>query len=253
MTFRLPSVEEKAQYVLNQFDRIAAKYDLLNDVISFGMHRQWKTKALDALIGKEPLVREVREGTYLDVCCGTGDLALKLASRLQPTAQVIAIDFSENMLKIGSSRESCSANTNSKITARVNWMRADAQQLPFDDNTFDGAIVAFGLRNLADLQRGIDEMARVVKPGGKVVNLDLGHPTNPLFAPIYNFYFGRLVPILGGILAGDLRAYRYLPASLQAYPKPEGITAIFARANLKNIAYQPLALGSVALHVGTVA
>jgi demethylmenaquinone methyltransferase/2-methoxy-6-polyprenyl-1,4-benzoquinol methylase len=244
MTFRLPAADEKAEYVLTQFDRIAANYDLLNDVISFGMHRHWKAQALSCLI-------ENREGSYLDVCCGTGDLALRLADQLSPQASLSAVDFSANMLSVSAKRDA-DKRKNKPSYAKINWIQADAQALPFEDRLFDGAIIAFGLRNLTDLQKGINEMARVVKPGGKVVNLDLGHPQGILFAPTYRFYFQHVVPIIGAMLGGDRKAYTYLPSSLQTYPKPRGITAIFEKAGLTDICHHELALGSVALHVGTV-
>lgn len=244
MPFRLPTTEEKADYVLQQFDRIASRYDLTNDVISFGMHRLWKERAVTEL-GLKP------DGAYLDVCCGTGDLTLTIAKRLPALGSVTGLDFSGNMLDVARNRES-RARADHNIQAKVAWCQGDAQNLPFDDNTFDGAIVSFGLRNLTDLQKGICEMARVVKPGAKVLNLDLGHPSVPIFAPLYKFYFSRVVPIVGDIIQNDRKAYTYLPESLTSYPKPEGITQLMRNAGLTDIKHIPLAMGSVALHCGTV-
>jgi demethylmenaquinone methyltransferase/2-methoxy-6-polyprenyl-1,4-benzoquinol methylase len=244
MSFKLPESAEKADYVLNQFDRIAARYDLTNDVISLGMHRLWKAKAVSSLIGN-------KSGKYLDVCTGTGDLALTIASRLNSGGQVVGLDFSANMLSVASSRAN-NAQAKGAINCMVAFSQGDAQNLPFDDNSFDGAIISFGLRNLTNLSCGLSEMARVVKPGGRVVNLDLGHPTLPLFAPFFLTYFRHVVPVIGDLLQKDKQAYTYLPESLNTYPKPDKISELFSEAGLKNVQYLPLALGSVALHVGEV-
>ncbi|CAM6031382.1 unnamed protein product [Sphagnum compactum] len=180
MPFQLPSAEEKAAYVERQFDRIAFRYDLANDCISFGMHRLWKKKAIAQLKIKPG-------GKYLDVCCGSGDLALRIAEQCGPGSSVTGFDFSQKMLDVAANR---SRNSTIARAREISWLRGDAQNLPFADNTFDGAIISFGLRNLTDLQKGINELARVVKPGARVVNLDLGHPTAPLFTPLYFSFSG---------------------------------------------------------------
>jgi demethylmenaquinone methyltransferase/2-methoxy-6-polyprenyl-1,4-benzoquinol methylase len=238
MSFQLPTTDQKRDYVLRQFDRIAFRYDLSNDLISFGMHRLWKERAIEALQVKAG-------GTYLDVCCGTGDLAYRLASKVGPTGKIVGLDFSPKMLETARMRQ--------PGTTTIKWLEGDAQNLPFDDGTFDGAIISFGLRNLTDLQKGLAEMARVVKPGGRVVNLDLGHPTAPIFTPLYFMFFQHVVPLIGQVIQNDRAAYTYLPASLQTYPKPDGITTLFKGVKLKDVVHEPLAFGSVALHKGTVA
>lgn len=243
-SFKLPTTEEKADYVQNQFDRIARKYDLANDVISMGMHRLWKERAIKELLGSQ-------SGKYLDVCCGTGDLALTIASRNSFSGEVTGIDFSAEMLAVARSRES-SMRQNGQNPRPMNWLQGDALQLPFPDNSFDGAIVSFGLRNLTNYQGGIDEMARVVKPGGRVINLDLGQPTMPVFTPFYLFYFHNIVPIIGEIIQGDRAAYTYLPESRKNYPAPPRLSQIFTNAGLSDVRWIPLACGSVALHAGTV-
>jgi len=241
MSFQLPTTDQKRDYVLRQFDRIAFRYDLANDVISFGMHRLWKDRALKVLQVK-------KGGTYLDVCCGTGDLALKLAKLVGNKGKVVGVDFSPKMLETARVR-SISRDLDS---AAIEWLEGDAQNLPFEDGTFDGAIISFGLRNLTDLPRGLFEMARVVKPRGRVVNLDLGHPTMPIFTPLYFAFFRHVVPLIGQIIQNDKTAYTYLPTSLDTYPKPDGITDMFQSAKLVDVLYEPLALGSVALHHGMV-
>jgi demethylmenaquinone methyltransferase/2-methoxy-6-polyprenyl-1,4-benzoquinol methylase len=273
-SFRLPTSSEKAGYVLDQFDRIARRYDLTNDAISMGMHRLWKKRAVDELDC-------LPNGSYLDVCCGTGDLALRIAERLGPQGMVTGVDFSGGMLEVAKRREVGLAEMETKPISvqfqqrprdktenarqqgesgegeaearRFEWVQGDAQNLPFGNGEFDGAIISFGLRNLTDLQRGLDEMARVVKPGGRVLNLDVGHTTLPLFKQAFDLWFSAVVPVIGSVLQNDRKAYTYLPESAKAYPKPEEISRMFEQAGLKNVRHIPLALGSVALHVGTVA
>jgi demethylmenaquinone methyltransferase/2-methoxy-6-polyprenyl-1,4-benzoquinol methylase len=210
------------------------------------MHRSWKKRAVKELV-------QSPTGNYLDVCCGTGDLALTVAKYLSAQGSVTGLDFSANMLDVARSRaknlqSSQSQNGNS---AKIEFQQGDAQKLPFAAESFDGAIISFGLRNLTDLQAGLNEMARVVKPGGRVVNLDLGHPTNPIFAPMFGLFFGHVVPIIGEVLQNDRQAYTYLPESRNTYPKPNAITKMFEQAGLTNVQHIPLAFDSVALHVGT--
>ena len=254
MTFQLPTKEEKYDYVLAQFERIAKGYDLSNDVISMGMHRAWKLRAVYELIGLRGA------GDYLDVCCGTGDLALTIAKQAPAGSSVTGFDFAQNMLELARVREQKARERQARKGKRdrlnqksLDWVRGDAQSLPFEDATFNGAINSFGLRNLTDLQKGVSEMARVVKPGGYVLNLDLGHCEMPLFAPIFAAYFSQVVPVIGGILQNDKTAYTYLPESLSTYPKPDGITAIFQKAGLRDVVHIPLAFGTVALHLGVKA
>jgi demethylmenaquinone methyltransferase/2-methoxy-6-polyprenyl-1,4-benzoquinol methylase len=242
MTFSLPAADEKADYVQKQFNRIARRYDLSNDAISLGMHRFWKQKAVKAL--------EIRpDGNYLDVCCGTGDLTERMAKSLSSGGKVVGIDFSCNMIDAAQTRWN-RANRSAQAS-QVVFLEGDALKLPFVENQFDGAVISFGLRNLTDYAKGLTEMARVVKSGGKVVNLDLGRPENWLFKPAYYFYFCNIVPLIGQLLQNDREAYTYLPKSLDTYPQPAGITQLFSQVGLADIRYIPLAMGSVALHVGT--
>ena len=243
MTFQLPTNQEKAEFVHNQFERIAKGYDLTNDLISMGMHRLWKARAVSELI-------QDKSGSYLDVCSGTGDLALSIAHRLKAEGSVTGLDFSANMLAVAKNRQE---RLSRPLKSQVKWIEGNALELPFPSQSFDGAIVSFGLRNLSDFDRGVAEMARVVKSGGRVINLDLGESRVPGFAQIFAFYFSNVVPMIGEIVQRDRSAYTYLPQSRTTYPKPDGITEIFKRAQLKNIKHIPLALGTVALHAGTVA
>lgn len=268
MTFQLPTIAEKHDYVREQFDRIAQRYDLTNDAISFCMHRSWKKKAVRALMTGEKAICE--EGAvdnflqkssplrFLDVCCGTGDLAIRIAAKLREGDEVVGLDFSSQMLEIADDRgrrfiQDCRSELQDKCSLpKLSWKEGDAQNLPFADDEFDGAIISFGLRNLTDIPRGLKEMARCVRPGGRVVNLDLGEPDGFLFEPSFKLFFKHIVPIIGEVLQSDRKAYTYLPESMNTYPKPGKITSLFYEAGMTDVKHFPLAAGSVALHVGTV-
>ncbi|MBY0360095.1 MAG: bifunctional demethylmenaquinone methyltransferase/2-methoxy-6-polyprenyl-1,4-benzoquinol methylase UbiE [Candidatus Obscuribacterales bacterium] len=241
--YKLPPTDEKADYVLQQFNRIAKGYDLTNDAISLGMHRAWKHKAIKSLAIKP-------QGKYLDVCTGTGDLAMLMAKQPNFNGEITGLDFSPGMLAVAKERENQTRKT-STLLANLSWVEGNAETLPFADNYFDGAIISFGLRNLVDLQAGLNEMARVVKPGGKVINLDLGQPTTPLFTPLFFFFFDRIVPLIGLALQQDKQAYTYLPESRKKYPPPEKLTQMFKQAGMTDVQWQPLAIGSVAMHIGS--
>lgn len=242
--FKLPSTEEKFDYVHRQFERIAARYDLANDVISMGMHRFWKMQALDLL--------DIKPGCdYLDICCGTGDLALLLAARRGADISVTGLDFSANMLNVARQRE-ISSRRQKKALAPLTWIEGDALHLPFPDKSFAGSIISFGLRNLTDYAGSIKEMYRVVKPEGKVVVLDLGRATLPVFKEIFHLYFRYLVPVIGEIIQGDRQSYTYLPESMKFYPKPDELKVIMESCGLQEVKHYPLSFGSVALHVGQV-
>jgi demethylmenaquinone methyltransferase / 2-methoxy-6-polyprenyl-1,4-benzoquinol methylase len=255
VTFQLPSQNDKADYVLKQFDRIARKYDFANDLISFGMHRLWKARAVDELVGdcgqRAAAQREAEpagELRFLDVCTGTGDLALLIAGRPGFAGTVVGLDFSLEMLSVAQQRSAGCARSLSNLC----WQKADAQKLPFADDSFDGAVISFGLRNLTDLQKGLNEMSRVVRPGGRVVNLDLGRPELPVFTPLFLLFFERIVPAIGAWIFRDGQAYNYLPASRRNYPAPEAVSEMFRQASLIDVTWTKLGLGAVALHVGTV-
>jgi demethylmenaquinone methyltransferase / 2-methoxy-6-polyprenyl-1,4-benzoquinol methylase len=228
------ATEGKAVYVQSMFNRIAGTYDLLNDCISFGMHRLWKNKACDLL--------QLQPGhQVLDVCTGTGDLLPRLAQRVANQGQVIGLDFSEEMLEVGRKRFTDLSN--------IQWQQGDAMALPFEDNTFDGAIVSFGLRNVSDIQKTVNEMARVVKPGGWVVNLD----TNPKPAmPGFKLYFSMLMPMIGQLFSMDKKAYQYLSESTWHFLTPEELGAIFQQAGLTHVQVLPLSMGAVSIQRGQV-
>ncbi len=230
-TGRLPAGEVRAM-----FDRIAPRYDLLNRAMTAGLDGRWRATAA--------AVADVAAGDRaLDVCTGTGDLAFALADRVTPSGEVVGVDFAERMLD--RAREKAQGRTGVRFEA------ADALDLPFADDAFDAATVAFGIRNVDDLDRGLAEMARVVRPGGRVVILEITTPAR--MRRFYELWFDRVVPRLGRLLGRDAAAYAYLPASVRRFPAPPELAARMAAAGLRDVRWRPLAFGIVAIHHGRVA
>lgn len=222
----------KAAQVRQMFDRIAGSYDTLNDCISMGFHKRWKRLACRKL--------HLKPGAHaLDVCTGTGDLVGYLLPLVGSQGCVEGLDFSENMLSLARKRYYTLPN--------VNFTQGDALNLPYPDNTFDGAIISFGLRNVTDIPAALREMNRVIKPGGWMVNLDTS-PTPML--PGMNFYFSRIMPVIGGALAKDKQAYRYLSESTRHFLTPAQLKDAFLNAGCANVTSETLMLGSVSLQAG---
>jgi demethylmenaquinone methyltransferase/2-methoxy-6-polyprenyl-1,4-benzoquinol methylase len=218
------------------FDRISGVYDLMNTAMTAGMHHRWRERAAGRA---ELLAGEAA----LDVCCGTGDLAIELAGRVGQHGSVVGCDFSEPMLELA--RRKAARRGLSQV--RFEW--ADALELPHPDESFDAATVGFGARNLADLPRGLQELARVLKPGGRLVILEITQPRRPPLSTFYSLWFDRIVPVLGTI-AGDRDAYSYLPRSVKRFPSPAGLAELMASAGLERIRYLLLAGGIIAIHSG---
>jgi len=216
------------------FDRIASFYDVMNSVMTAGLHHRWRARAVD-LAGVGPGDRA------LDVATGTGDLAVELARRVGAAGEVVGSDFSEEML----------ARAREKAPG-VTWEWANALELPYAADRFDAATVGFGARNFSDLDRGLAEMARVVRPGGRVVVLEITTPTKPPLASFYRVWFDHVVPLIGR-LTGETEAYTYLPSSVKRFPGPEGLAASMERAGLRDIHWLLTAGGIIAIHAGTKA
>jgi demethylmenaquinone methyltransferase/2-methoxy-6-polyprenyl-1,4-benzoquinol methylase len=212
------------------FDRIAGVYDVMNSVMTAGLHHRWRERAAD-------LARVGPGKTALDVATGTGDLAIALARR---GADVVGSDFSEGMLD--RAREKSPA---------VRWEQANALALPYDDDTFDAATVGFGARNFSDLERGLGEMARVVRPGGRVVVLEITTPHKPPLSTFFSLWFDRIVPLLGRV-TGEDQAYSYLPSSVKRFPGPRDLGTVLVGAGLTDVRWILTAGGIIALHSGTV-
>ncbi len=227
---------EFAGQVRGMFDRIAGVYDVMNTAMTVGLHHQWRQRAADrAELGPGDVA--------LDACCGTGDMALELARRVGPEGHVIGSDFSERMLDLA--RQKAAARGAGSV--RFEW--GDALDLSYDEGTFDAVTVGFGVRNFADVERGVRELARVLKPGGRLVILEITTPRRPPLSTFFSIWFDRIVPLLG-ILAGDRDAYTYLPESVKSFPPPEGLAMMMDRAGLEGIRYTILAGGIIAIHSG---
>jgi demethylmenaquinone methyltransferase / 2-methoxy-6-polyprenyl-1,4-benzoquinol methylase len=215
------------------FDRIAGLYDRMNSVMTAGLHHQWRRRAAD-------LAELSPGGRALDVATGTGDLALELATRVAPGGEVIGVDFSEKMLDLA----------RTKGGGRVRFESGNALALDYPDDRFDAATVGFGARNFSDLERGLAEMARVVRPGGRVVVLEITTPRRPPLSTFFELWFDRIVPAVGRLV--DSQAYSYLPSSVRRFPGPEELAAAMWRSGLREVRYVLTAGGIIALHVGVV-
>lgn len=217
------------------FDRIAGFYDVMNSVMTAGLHHGWRRRAVD-------LARVGPGDRVLDVATGTGDLALELARRVAPGGAVIASDFSQEMLAHARRKA-----TDTPVPVTFEW--ANAMALPYADGEFAAATVGFGARNFSDLDQGLREMARVVRPGGTVVVLEITTPTRPPLSTFYRLWFDRVVPVIGK-LAGDPQAYEYLPNSVKRFPDPRALAARMDACGL-DVRYILTAGGIIALHAGT--
>jgi demethylmenaquinone methyltransferase / 2-methoxy-6-polyprenyl-1,4-benzoquinol methylase len=213
------------------FDRIAGVYDVMNSVMTAGLHHRWRERAAD--------LAQVGPGKRaLDVATGTGDLAIALARR---GADVVGSDFSEGMLERARAKNGA-----------VRWEQANALALPYPDDAFDAATVGFGARNFSDLRQGLSEMARVVRPGGRVVVLEITTPTKPPLSTFFSLWFDRVVPLLGRV-TGEDQAYSYLPNSVKRFPGPRELGAEMHGLGLRDVRWILTAGGIIALHSGTVA
>ena len=229
--------EERARKVNDLFARIARRYDFLNDLQSFGLHRQWKRRVAT--------LAQVKTGARaLDLCCGTGDIAFALARR---GAETIGLDFSAEMLGIAGNRQE---KIPQSAIRNPQFLQGDAQQLPFPENSFDVVTVGYGLRNLASWERGLDEMFRVAKPGARLIVLDFGKPPNALWRAIYFTHLRLSVPLIGLLFCGNAQAYAYILESLKHYPAQLAVAEKMRAQNLKNVQVINLLGGAMAINYG---
>lgn len=219
------------------FDNIAERYDLLNRVISFGVDQRWRRKTVAAL-------ELPANGRALDLATGTADLAIRIA-RTHPGVQVVGLDPSTGMLEVGRKKVARLAEND-----RIELVVGDAQSLPFEDASFDGITIAFGIRNVPDRVAALREMARVVRPGGRVAVLELSEPRRGILGPMARFHVHHVVPFVGGIISGS-REYRYLQTSIAAFPPPEAFAATMREAGLDVLRIEPLTFGVCCLYVAT--
>lgn len=227
---------EREKQVQTIFSEIAPRYDLLNHVLSLNIDKAWRRKAVDRLAWNS-----APKGTFLDACAGTFDLAIELSRRPRFEGTVIASDFAAPMLVQGSSKIASDP---------VSAVCGDSLSLPFADDTFDGATVGFGVRNLSNLPNGLAEFRRVLKPGARLVVLEFTEPPNPIVRSGYLFYFHWILPLIGRVVSGHPWAYTYLPKSVKEFPGPDRLQEMFSEAGFSQSGHQLLTFGIAALHWG---
>jgi len=230
---------EAAAHVREMFGRIAPRYDFLNHLLSLDTDRVWRRRVARRFraILRRPSAR------VLDLCCGTGDLALAFRKEAAAGAEIIGSDFVPEMLERARAKAAASA-------ANVTFVEADALDLPFDDGSFDLVSCSFGFRNLANYERGMLEILRVLKPGGSAAILEFAEPQGRIFGSLYRFYFRRIFPHFGGLLSGNAAAYSYLPSSVSKFPSPEALQKQMERAGFVDVRYERWTGGIVTLHTG---
>lgn len=226
--------DSKKEQVAQMFDNIAFRYDLLNSILSLGIHKGWRKACVK-------LLREHKPQVILDVATGTGDFAIQCA-KLQPK-KIIGVDISEGMMKYG--REKIKKEGLENL---ISLEYGDAETLVFPDDTFDAIVVGFGVRNFENLEKGLVNLKRILKPGGKLVILEFSNPRNGFIRWAYNFYFNRVTPFIGRLFSKDIRAYTYLPESVKAFPDNERFTDILKKLNYTNYTYRSLCFGISAIY-----
>jgi len=232
------SKENKKEQVANMFNAIAKRYDFLNRFLSLGIDQVWRKKAINEF-GNQPL------NHLLDIATGTADMALMANKRIHP-AKITGMDISEGMMQYGRIKIEKKGLTN-----KIALVLGDSTAIPFDNNQFDGAMVAFGVRNFADLEKGLTEIYRVLQPGSKLVILEFSQPTSAWFKPIYQFYMQWITPTIGKIFSGNKAAYSYLNKSVIAFPEGNAFLAIFEQAGFKQVSQKNLSLGICSIYCGS--
>lgn len=229
--------EEKKRFVRDKFASISSRYDLLNSLLSFQVDRYWRWKTTRQL-------SPFPDGSVLDLCAGTLPLALELTRQARERT-VLAVDFCEDMLRSG-----VRVLPDDHRRNRIFPVCGDGEEIPAPSDTFWGCTVAFGVRNLSRTQKGLDEMFRVLKPGGKLLVLEFSRPTNPVIKPLYTFYLNSVLPKIAGIISGDKEAYEYLASSIAAFYEPEELMHMLRTAGFSSVERKPLTFGIVTLYIG---
>ncbi|MFZ2449294.1 MAG: bifunctional demethylmenaquinone methyltransferase/2-methoxy-6-polyprenyl-1,4-benzoquinol methylase UbiE [Methylovulum miyakonense] len=235
--FKQVAVDEKVKLVRGVFDSVAEQYDVMNDLMSLGIHRIWKRIAVQ--------LSNVRKGEHvLDLAGGTGDLTALFNERVGPEGQVVLADINAQMLRTGRDRMI------DRGLANIRYAQVNAECLPFEDNTFDCVCIAFGLRNVTDKDAALRSMHRVLKPGGRVIVLEFSHPTDKVTEKVYDFYSFNILPKIGRFVAKDEESYRYLAESIRMHPKQEELKKMMENAGLERCEYFNMTQGIVAVHRG---
>lgn len=231
------SMHNSKSHVHDLFENIAPKYDKMNDIMSFKQHKVWRKTTMN--------IMDVKPGeTALDLCCGTCDWTIDLA-RASKTGKITGLDFSEQMLAVGKRKVERAG-----LDQQIELVQGNAMELPFADNSFDYVTIGFGLRNVPDYEQVVSEMLRVVKPGGKIVCLEMSKPQVQPFKSIYYFYFEKIVPLLGKLFAKQFAAYKWLPESLQLFLDAKELEELFLKTGAKDVYVKKFFLGIAALHIG---
>ncbi len=235
--FKQVSSDEKSKRVVRHFNRIADKYDLMNTILSFGIHHQWKRTAINLLnLGDGDRV--------LDVCGGTGDLALLAGRVVGPGGQVIVYDINRSMIDVG--RHKVSDGASGK---HIRFVIGDAEHVAFADKSFEAAMVGFGIRNVPRMDQGFKEMYRILKPGGKIMCLEFSKPTAPLFRQLYDIYSFHVMPLLGGVIVGSRKAYMHLVESIRTFVLPGELTAMIEQVGFSQVTTRNLTNGIAVIHM----
>lgn len=233
----VPTAEKQAM-VADVFHSVAAKYDVMNDLMSFGVHRLWKRFTID--------MSGVRPGNkVLDLAGGTGDLTKKFSKLVGPSGKVVLADINSSMLEVGRERL-----TNEGYVGNIEYVQANAQYLPFEDNTFDVITIAFGLRNVTDKDEALRSMFRVLKPGGRLLVLEFSQTKNPLLKKAYDLYSFTALPFMGKLVTNDSESYKYLAESIRMHPDQETLKGMMQDAGFNRVSYHNMTGGMVALHRG---
>jgi len=235
--YRKVPENEKSQWVLRHFNSVAKRYDLMNTLLSLGIHHFWKRTAV-RIMALNPGDR------VLDVCGGTGDLAILAAGAVGRSGQVIVYDINRAMIEAGVSKINASASGE-----RVWFVQGDAERISFPDGYFDAAMVGFGIRNVTHMDQGFREMCRVLKPGGKMMCLEFSKPTSPLFRWLYDIYSFHVMPALGGLIAGSSKAYMHLTESIRTFAMPDELTALLKQVGFSHVTTRKLTNGIAMIHL----
>ena len=235
--YRKVSEDEKSQWVLRHFNTVAKRYDLMNTLLSFGIHHLWKRTAI-RIMNLNPGDR------VLDVCGGTGDLAILAAGPVGPSGRVIIYDINLAMIEAGVRKA-----THLPLEERIWFVQGDAEHVSFPDGYFDAAMVGFGIRNVTHMDQGFKEMCRVLKPGGKMMCLEFSKPTSPLFRWLYDIYSFHMMPVLGEVIAGSSKAYLHLTESIRTFALPNELTAVLKQVGFSTVTERKLTNGIAMIHL----
>ncbi len=236
--YRKVPEDEKVKWVMRHFNTVARKYDLMNTLLSFGIHHLWKRDAVRML--------KLKAGDWvIDVCGGTGDLSVLAAKAVGSSGRVVLYDINRKMMEMGKGKVG-----RSPFRETVSYVQGNAEQISFPDQHFDAALVGFGIRNLTHMEEGFREIHRILKPGGKLMCLEFSKPTAPFFRWLYDMYSFHVMPYLGGLIVGSKQAYTYLPESIRLFPSPGELSTILGNTGFSRVTYRKLTNGIAVIHLG---